>query len=556
MTPQFVLFAISVFTAAALQTLAGFGFAMIVMPLAVLLFGLDVAAPLVAVIALTLYVTNLARYRRALDFREVGRLGVFAIVGVPLGVWFLTAANERIVRALLAILLLAYGLYSQLRPIRMTPVSWRWAFPAGLLAGCLGGAYNIPGPPLILYGSLRQWPQDTFRAVLQALFLISAVLVVVSHGVAGHITGPVLLRYAVALPVLLLGSAGGGLLDRRDPSSSSSAAGHVADHGARHHPLDLRIRKHIMQTMVLEVTPLRFMTTRILARLAGGAYFWPTSPLRLVTNPDPPLPEADWVRVRNRLCGICGSDLHQIYLDASLDVAPTALPTHRRIFLGHEMVGEICEAGPAVAGFAIGDRVVRWGRADDCRARGRAELCPACQRGHRVLCEIASEPRAHVPLGGGFGDTFISPASTLIKVLPELSDEQAIFIEPLAVALHAAFRRLPHAGETVLVLGCGTIGFLLMQALRVFSPAANISVLAQFSWQAELAERLGIDSSLIFIGYDYAKITEITGARFYEGRGHNRMLMGGFDLVYDVVGIRPRSAMLYAGPAHMAQWCW
>ena len=82
MTPPFVLFAISVFTAAALQTLAGFGFAMIVMPLAVLVFGLEVAAPLVAVIALTLYVTNLARYRRALDFREVGRLGVFAIVWV------------------------------------------------------------------------------------------------------------------------------------------------------------------------------------------------------------------------------------------------------------------------------------------------------------------------------------------------------------------------------------------------------------------------------------------------------------------------------------------
>lgn len=292
-----------------------------------------------------------------------------------------------------------------------------------------------------------------------------------------------------------------------------------------------------MKTMVLDISVPRFVLTRLLGRAWPGAYFVSTSPLRLVELPDPPLPAPDWVRVRNRLCGICGSDLHQLYLDAGLDVAPAALPSHRRAYLGHEMVGEIVEVGRNAAGFQLGDRVVRWGRADDCRARGRTTLCPACQRGHRELCQCASEPREREPLGGGFGDQFITPASTLVPVPAELSDEEAIFAEPGAVAIHAAWRRPPQAGERVLVLGCGTIGFLLIQVLRILQPACHISALAQFPWQAEMARSYGAEHTFLAGEDGYAETARLTGARLYEGRAGNRMLLGGFDLVLDVVGI-------------------
>jgi len=92
--------------------------------------------------------------------------------------------------------------------------------------------------------------------------------------------------------------------------------------------------------MVLDVSAPRILLTRLLGRISIKAYFAPISPLRVVDLPDPLLPASDWVRVRNRLCGICGSDLHQLFLDVGLDVAPVALPSHRRIYLGHEMVGE------------------------------------------------------------------------------------------------------------------------------------------------------------------------------------------------------------------------
>jgi threonine dehydrogenase-like Zn-dependent dehydrogenase len=292
-----------------------------------------------------------------------------------------------------------------------------------------------------------------------------------------------------------------------------------------------------MKTLYLELTVPRYLLTRLLGRFWTGAYFGPTSPLHLGELPDPPLPADDWVRVRNRLCGICGSDLHQLFLDAGLDVAPVALPSHQRSYLGHEMVGEVVEVGTAVEDFRVGDRVVRWGRAEDCKARGRQELCPPCARGHRVLCEVASEPREHHLMGGGFGNSFITPASTLLPVPDGLSDEVAIFIEPAAVAIHAAWRRPAGAEDRVLVLGCGTIGFLLIQTISALQPDCEITAVAQFPWQAEMALAYGAEQVFLATDDGYTEAARLTGAKVYDGRGNNRMLMGGFDQVYDVVGI-------------------
>ncbi len=292
-----------------------------------------------------------------------------------------------------------------------------------------------------------------------------------------------------------------------------------------------------MYTMYIDRSVPRMALVKLAGRVHQAAYFAPFSPLHLATLPDPPLPEPNWVRVQNLMCGICGSDLHQIFLDADLDVAPLALPATRRIYLGHEMVGEVVEVGPEVKDLRPGDRVVRWGRGDDCLARGERELCPPCRRGHRVLCERASEPREHEPIGGGFGDSFITPASTLVPVPEALTNEQAIFAEPAAVAIHAAWRRVPRTGEHVLVIGCGTIGLLLIQVLRVLQPKCHITALAEFPWQAEMARSLGADDTFLAHEDAYKRAADITAARLYRGTRGNAMLVGGFDVVYDVVGI-------------------
>ncbi len=291
-----------------------------------------------------------------------------------------------------------------------------------------------------------------------------------------------------------------------------------------------------MQTMYLDISVPRIAITKVLGRVWSGAYFSTVSPLHLVDFPDPPLPDPTWVRVKNRLCGICGSDLHQLFVDAGLDVAPTALPAHKRIYLGHEMVGEVVAVGTAVSNLKPGERVVRWGRADDCLSHGLPNLCASCQKGHRGLCQHASEPKRHTPIGGGFSSSFITPAASLVVVPPQLSDEAAIFTEPCAVAIHAAYRRPAKPGDKVLVLGCGTIGFLLIQAILALQPDCEVTAVAQFPWQAEMARGFGADNTILTNIDDYATISELTGAKLYIGRGDNRMLIGGFDLIFDVVG--------------------
>ena len=201
--------------AAFAQSLTGFGFALIMMPLLTVILGVRTAAPVVALTALTVYTINLIRYRRAINLPEVLRLGVASAAGVPVGIWVLSNADEQAVMRVLGLVLVAYATYSLLQPKAQRVLSRGWVYPAGFLAGCFGGAYNTPGPPVIVYGSMRQWPRDEFRAVLQALFFLNGVLVVVSHALAVHLTKQVMVHYLYALPALALGILVGSVVDRR-----------------------------------------------------------------------------------------------------------------------------------------------------------------------------------------------------------------------------------------------------------------------------------------------------------------------------------------------------
>ena len=207
--------AVLVFAASFLQSLSGFGFAIVIMPLLTLALGLPTAAPLVALTALTVYVINVARFRRAINGGIVLRLGLASALGVPIGIWLLSNVDETLVKQVLGLLLIAFGLYSLARPNLAWRPSRRWVYPAGFFAGCLGGAYNTPGPPAIIYGTLRQWPRDQFRAVLQTLFLINGTLVVSAHLLAGHLTAGVLGYYVYAVPGLALGILLAARVDQR-----------------------------------------------------------------------------------------------------------------------------------------------------------------------------------------------------------------------------------------------------------------------------------------------------------------------------------------------------
>ena len=208
------------FLAAFVRSLAGFGDALIAMPLLTALVGLTVATPVVGLATVVISVAVLATSWRSLDLATSWRLLLASAAGMPLGLLLLTRVDEWVMHLLLGIVLVGYGLYNLLRPGLPALRHEGWAFPFGLVAGILGSAYNTSSPPVIIYGTMRRWPPDTFRATLQGFFLVNSLMIVTSHGLAGLWTATVWEMVLWSLPALLLGIVAGIAVQRRIPDAS------------------------------------------------------------------------------------------------------------------------------------------------------------------------------------------------------------------------------------------------------------------------------------------------------------------------------------------------
>ncbi len=284
-----------------------------------------------------------------------------------------------------------------------------------------------------------------------------------------------------------------------------------------------------MKTLLIDKSP-----ERLMAVIQGGpeALFSDSSHLRYMDIPSPAVPPG-WVGVKNRLAGICGSDLHLIYLDLDLGVHPAILPGDRVTYLGHEVVGSVAEAGTA-AGLKPGDRVIRRMRVGggSCLAHG-LEPCRQCAGMNYNHCERTGLPDT---VGAGFSNEFYAPAGGLLSIPDELTDDQAVLVEPAAVSIRGVLRCPPSGNQQVIVFGTGTIGFFVIQALRAVCPGCNIVAVAQFDYQRDLALRQGADEVWMSGDDLLERAAAATGGRVYAGFGQNRTLVGGFDIVYDCVG--------------------
>ncbi len=289
-----------------------------------------------------------------------------------------------------------------------------------------------------------------------------------------------------------------------------------------------------MWTSTIDLDFKKLLLTQLIGRFYHNIYFSSYSPLQVQNLPRQSLPETSWVRVRNRLSGICGSDLHLIYADGDIRIAPVAVPGHKYLYPGHELVGEVIEIGKDVQRLHVGDRVVLQS-GPNCLAAGIQPLCRFCMARNYNLCEnSAACPQ---PIGGGWSEEMLIHEQHLFQIPATLNDEQAVMLEPTAVAVHAVLRRLPKAGERVLIIGAGTIGLSILQIVRALAPQSEISVLARHPFQVERATRLG--AAHIIYPYDaYVGIKRATQAKLYQGNLGNQTLSGGYDIIYDTVGHR------------------
>lgn len=182
----------------------------------------------------------------------------------------------------------------------------------------------------------------------------------------------------------------------------------------------------------------------------------------------------DEVLLKVALCGVCGTDMR---IWRGLE------PAARQITLGHEYAGEVVKPGKNVTGYAEGDRVV-------VDPNIYCHSCEFCLNGEVNLCENLKA--LGVDIDGGFAQYCIVPTTQMQKIPASLSFEEAAFVEPLACALNGIDRAEIKPGQSVMVIGAGPIGLLMVQLAKL-GGASKVMLSEKTDWRREMGLKLGAD---------------------------------------------------------------
>jgi hypothetical protein len=197
----------------------GFGDALLGMPLLVLVLPVTTATPLMSLTGPTLGAMLLFFGWRHLDLRHTATLILGTLAGIPLGLLFLKSMDNRVVTLALALLIILFSFSGLIRPGRLRLRTAKSAPLFGLAGGILGAAYNTNGPPIALYGALRGWTPEEFRANLQGYFLPTGLAIMIGQGATGLWTGTVVRLYLESLPLMIAGVLAGEAVSRRIPAA-------------------------------------------------------------------------------------------------------------------------------------------------------------------------------------------------------------------------------------------------------------------------------------------------------------------------------------------------
>jgi threonine dehydrogenase-like Zn-dependent dehydrogenase len=269
---------------------------------------------------------------------------------------------------------------------------------------------------------------------------------------------------------------------------------------------------------------------------------------------DWPMPEIAYphqVRVKTLMGGICATDLHM----ASLNISTFASilgggdgPSP----MGHEAIAKVVETGDGVKGLMPGDRVVYF-PAISCDILG-FKPCSSCKNGNLENCYslagvgdgtdrekmYGGEGNFGGWGGGGFCEFLTGFEKQFFKVPQSVPDEAAVLVEPFSVALHGVARNLPSKEQNVLVIGAGTIGLMIVAALRSYGSGCRIITLARYPFQASAAKQLGSDDVIVERDRNllYEEVAERTGARLFKPIMGKRAVFGdsGPDMIFDSIG--------------------
>jgi len=203
------------FLATLVRSALGFGEALIAVPLLALVMPIEVAAPTAVLVSITVALIIVIQDWRRIHASSALWLVVPTFLGIPLGLLLLKALPEPIVEAILGVIVMAFSVYSLASRRNHELKDDRLAWFFGFTAGILGGAYGMNGPPLAIYGSMRRWSAEHFRATLQAYFLPASLAGMAGYWLGGLWTPAVNRFYLISLPGVLIAIFLGRAINRR-----------------------------------------------------------------------------------------------------------------------------------------------------------------------------------------------------------------------------------------------------------------------------------------------------------------------------------------------------
>lgn len=199
------------FAATTFRSTFGFGEALIAVPLFSIFLPIEMAVPLTVMMSITVALTVVIQDYKQIHVSSAKWLILFAALGIPFGLLILFYGNELYVKIGLGLLIILYSLYSLFNKntFILKEDNKFWLFICGFLSGVFGGAYGVNGPPLVVYGNMRKWDAQYFRATLQAYFLIANLLGLFGYIYKGMVTTNVMEYFLYSLfvvfPAIFLG---------------------------------------------------------------------------------------------------------------------------------------------------------------------------------------------------------------------------------------------------------------------------------------------------------------------------------------------------------------
>ncbi|HET8830035.1 MAG TPA: sulfite exporter TauE/SafE family protein [Pelobium sp.] len=206
MHPNTIYVLIIIFLATLVRSTFGFGESLVGVPLLLFFMSIETAVPLCVLLSTFIAMVLLFRNQTKVQFNSAKWLIIFAVLGVPIGLFGLIYLNETIVKVGLGGLIVAYSVYSLISTsiFKLKADNMFWLFICGFFSGIFGGAYGLNGPPIVVYGDMRSWTPSHFRATLQAYFLPLGIVGLLGYWFHGILSMQVFQYFLMSLPVVLM----------------------------------------------------------------------------------------------------------------------------------------------------------------------------------------------------------------------------------------------------------------------------------------------------------------------------------------------------------------